>query len=153
MAKIRIGRQQNHSHGHGSHGEADENHIINGKKTPENLMLFMASVQKNMGHICGGFLISEDFVVTAAHCDRQNPTNVVLGTLNLRKVDNDTMRYRVKTSKHPSYTKLASMNDIMLLKLSKKARLGKRVRPTHPRVWATDSTSKYCFTTTKLQQT
>ncbi|XP_044056245.1 granzyme B(G,H)-like [Siniperca chuatsi] len=108
-------------------GNALRNEIINGKKTKEKSMLYMASVQNNEGHVCGGFLISEDFVVTAAHCGNWNPTSVVLGTHNLKKVDNDTMRYRVKRCKHPSFHNVRTGNDIMLLKLSRKARLGKKV--------------------------
>uniref|UniRef100_UPI0037E94BBF granzyme B(G,H)-like n=1 Tax=Semicossyphus pulcher TaxID=241346 RepID=UPI0037E94BBF len=112
----------------GLEGNALGSDIINGKKSKEKSMQYMASVQDKEGHICGGFLISEDFVVTAAHCDKWNPTNVVLGTHNLNKVNNETMRYSVKTCKHPSYKDLASGNDIMLLKLSRKARMGKKDR-------------------------
>ncbi|XP_042272868.1 mast cell protease 1A-like [Thunnus maccoyii] len=99
--------------------------IINGKKAKKSL-LYMASVQVNRSHKCGGFLISEDFVVTAAHCDSPHPMSVVLGTNNLRKVVDDTMRYNVMKYKHPDYVDILSGNDIMLLKLSRKAHLGKK---------------------------
>ncbi|XP_034003732.1 mast cell protease 1A-like isoform X2 [Trematomus bernacchii] len=103
--------------------------IINGEKVPENKMLFMASVQNSRNkHICGGFLINEDFVVTAAHCDDGNPTSVVLGTHNLKNID-DTMRYSVKKCKHRCYEKVEEGSDIMLLKLSKKAQLNQRLQP------------------------
>ncbi|XP_042339738.1 granzyme B-like [Plectropomus leopardus] len=108
-------------------GNALGSEIIKGKKTNDKSMLYMASIQNNKGHICGGFLVSEDFVVTAAHCDDFNPTSVVLGAHNLKKVDNRTMRYGVKKCKHPSFVNISSGNDIMLLKLSKKARPSKKV--------------------------
>lgn len=106
-------------------GNALGSDIINGKKTKKKSMLYMASVQRKQRHVCGGFLISEDFVLTAAHCADHNPTSVVLGTHNLNKAD-ETMRYSVKKCKYPSYKDLKSGNDIMLLKLSRKAHMGKK---------------------------
>uniref|UniRef100_A0A3P8UQV1 Mast cell protease 1A-like n=1 Tax=Cynoglossus semilaevis TaxID=244447 RepID=A0A3P8UQV1_CYNSE len=103
--------------------------IVNGKKVPKNLMLYMALVQNSQGQRCGGFLISQDFVLTAAHCNDIKPSTVVLGTHNLKNVTKD-MRYGIaKKCIPPHFTKAANGGDIMLLKLSRKPPLNNRVQP------------------------
>ncbi|CAJ1060271.1 granzyme B(G%2CH)-like [Xyrichtys novacula] len=109
-------------------GKALGSEIINGKKTQKRSMKYMASVQNNLQHICGGFLISEEFVLTAAHCAERCLTSVVLGTHDLRKVDDATMRYGVKICEHPSYKDFTTGDDIMLLKLSRKAQMSERLQ-------------------------
>ncbi|XP_054870998.1 duodenase-1-like [Amphiprion ocellaris] len=101
--------------------------IIHGDKASENSLLYMASVQNSKAHVCGGFLIAEDFVVTAAHCDDPNPTHVVLGTHDLRRSPNEKISIEKKV-KHPSYRVVGLGHDIMLLKLSRKAQLNNRVK-------------------------
>lgn len=47
--------------------------ILNGEKVLEGEMPFMASLQlAGDQHTCGGFLISEDIVLTAAHCEEDD---------------------------------------------------------------------------------
>ncbi|XP_023265410.1 serine protease 53-like [Seriola lalandi dorsalis] len=103
--------------------------IIDGEKAPENSMLYMASLQSKGGHVCGGFLISEDFVMTAAHCQvPDNLTRVVLGTHNIKNVDEGKIRYIEKMYKHESYQNVGTGKDIMLLKLSRKAELNNKLQ-------------------------
>uniref|UniRef100_I3KP50 Duodenase-1-like n=1 Tax=Oreochromis niloticus TaxID=8128 RepID=I3KP50_ORENI len=100
--------------------------IIKGQKAKEKFMQYMASVQNNTEHRCGGFLVSEDFVMTAAHCavKKLKSLSVVLGTHDLKKAGKK-MRYGVKMiCKHPAFKNVEDGNDIMLLKLSKKVPLG-----------------------------
>ncbi|XP_039896159.1 granzyme B(G,H)-like isoform X3 [Simochromis diagramma] len=107
---------------------AHGSHIIDGKKAPENSMQYMASVQDYNGHhVCGGFLITEDFVVSAAHCDRESLTHVVLGNHNLKNGNHQKIKIENKTI-HENYQHVGLGNDIMLIKLSEKVKLGHGVR-------------------------
>jgi len=42
--------------------------IINGEIANDTLMKYMVSVQEDDEHICGGFLVSKQFVVTHGGC-------------------------------------------------------------------------------------
>ncbi|XP_028856724.1 granzyme B-like [Denticeps clupeoides] len=105
----------------------DTGQIIHGKKAQSNSWQFMASVQDNGKHKCGGFLIDPSFVLTAAHCDnRSKNLTVILGTHSLKK---QGTRYQVQLKIiHESYEKANKGHDIMLLKLSRKVRTSKTVK-------------------------
>ncbi|XP_050933115.1 granzyme F [Lates calcarifer] len=82
--------------------------IINGNKAPENTLLYMASLQVNGRHNCGGFLVSKDFVMTAAHC---NGNSVVLGAHNLRS-NQRAVRGIARKYRYPGYDSVGNGKDI-----------------------------------------
>ncbi|XP_059425485.1 duodenase-1-like [Carassius carassius] len=103
--------------------------IVNGTEAKPHSRPYMVSVQKNWLHICGGFLISDEFVLTVAHCrDICQILTVVVGAHDLRK--SKTLK-RIGVKKyipHPDYNTRPLRNDIMLLRLQKKVKLNNNVR-------------------------
>ncbi|XP_076880214.1 granzyme B [Brachyhypopomus gauderio] len=108
-------------------------HIINGRKAQKNTLGFMASVQFNGKHHCGGFLIHPRYVLTAAHCDKSQmqggQMTVVIGTENIKPTDNNLQKYAVENKyKYPTYKRVQDGGDIMLLKLSKSTMRNKALK-------------------------
>lgn len=79
--------------------------------------------------ICGGTLITNEFVITAAHCITKG-MNVVAGEYNLEELDGSEQERRVISAyKHPDYNKDNVENDIALLKLESPLELSQQIWP------------------------
>ncbi|XP_048067235.1 granzyme B(G,H)-like isoform X2 [Megalobrama amblycephala] len=93
--------------------------IVNGTEAKPHSRPYMVSVQANKQHICGGFLISDRFVMTAAHCKYIFPVlTVVLGAHDLQQKNLDRLNVDFY-HEHPDYTNGSYHNDILILRLEK----------------------------------
>ncbi|XP_073793890.1 mast cell protease 1A-like isoform X1 [Danio rerio] len=101
---------------------------VNGKEAKPHSRPYMVSIQLNEKHICGGFLITEEFVLTAAHCrKKKEEQTVVVGAHDLSKT-RTLKRYGVKFYiPHPDYR--TNRNNIMILKIDKKVKLNNKIKP------------------------
>ncbi|XP_048037152.1 cathepsin G-like [Megalobrama amblycephala] len=104
--------------------------IVNGNEVRPHSRPYMVSLQAYGHHFCGGFLISDQFVLTAAHCwNGLNILMVVVGAHDLRD-SKSSDHIRVKSYiPHPKYKSNPCRHDadIMLLKLEKKVNLNNTV--------------------------
>nr|XP_012608014.1 granzyme B-like [Microcebus murinus] len=112
---------------------AQAEEIIGGHEAKRYSRPYMAFLQiSNKGkenQKCSGFLISKDFVLTAAHCWGSS-INVTLGALNIKKQEKNRQDIRVRGAAcPPEYNSRDYSSDIMLLQLATKARLTEAVQP------------------------
>jgi secreted trypsin-like serine protease len=104
--------------------------IVGGEKTKNGEYPHMAaigwrSLDGSLEFKCGGSLISDRFVLTAAHCSRadgNSPSIVRLGDQNLKTRSDGLIEVDVPIAefiKHEKYRKSSYYDDIALIKLAR----------------------------------
>ncbi|XP_067827011.1 transmembrane protease serine 13-like isoform X2 [Heptranchias perlo] len=96
---------------------------------------WQVSLHYKSRHVCGGTIISEDWVVTAGHCffedEAFDPSKwkVYSGFISQRQLSGATLRYVSKITSHRSYSSDTNDYDIALMKLQKPLEFTAQVRP------------------------
>uniref|UniRef100_A0ACB8EAG4 Chymotrypsinogen B n=1 Tax=Sphaerodactylus townsendi TaxID=933632 RepID=A0ACB8EAG4_9SAUR len=115
--------------------------IVNGEEAVPGSWPWQVSLQEQSGwHFCGGSLVSERWVVTAAHCGVTKSNVVVLGEHDRSSSVEKIQRLAVEqVFTHPDWDSYAISNDIALIKLATPAEITDTVSP----VCLTDASDQF----------
>ncbi|XP_059118562.1 chymotrypsin-like protease CTRL-1 [Peromyscus eremicus] len=106
--------------------------IVNGENAVSGSWPWQVSLQESNGyHFCGGSLISQNWVVTAAHCQVTPGQHfVVLGEYDRSSNAEPVQVLSIsKAITHPSWNPTTMNNDVTLLKLASPAQYTRRISP------------------------
>ncbi|KAM9309240.1 trypsin-1-like [Pholidichthys leucotaenia] len=107
---------------------AEDDKIVGGFECTPHSEAHQVSLNSGY-HFCGGSLVSDEWVVSAAHCYKSR-VQVRLGEHDIG-VNEGTEQfiYSSRVIRHPNYNSWNIDNDIMLIKLSQRVTLNSYVQP------------------------
>ncbi|XP_022904921.1 trypsin-1-like [Onthophagus taurus] len=111
-----------------------ENRIVGGRPTGVNKYPWIARLMYQGHYHCGASLLSEDYVLTAAHCVRKlkrSQIKIVLGDHDLTTTNETMAKMRSVAAiiKHRNFDSNSYNHDIALLKLRKSVVFTKNIKP------------------------
>ncbi|KAF7283571.1 hypothetical protein GWI33_023416 [Rhynchophorus ferrugineus] len=111
-----------------------ESRIIGGSEATPNSHPYQVAlfIQFPQGRsFCGGSIISENYILTAAHCmDNAKSAEVVLGAHDIRR--NESTQMRVSSDQitvHPNWSYRKLQNDVALIKLPEPITFNQYIKP------------------------
>ncbi|XP_044767288.1 kallikrein-8 [Neomonachus schauinslandi] len=113
------------------HVRAQESKVLGGQECEAHSQPWQTALFQGIQLLCGGVLIDDNGVLTAAHCKKQKYT-VRLGDHSLKNKDRSEQEMAVAQSiPHPCYNSSNEdhSHDLMLIRLRGRASLGPKVKP------------------------
>ncbi|XP_053306178.1 trypsin-like [Spea bombifrons] len=105
----------------------DDDKIVGGYTCAQNSVPYIVSLNAGY-HFCGGSLINDLWVVSAAHC-YQSRIEVRLGEHDIAVLEGTEQFIKSeKVIRHPRYNSYLLDNDIMLIRLAEPVKLNSRVQ-------------------------
>lgn len=115
-------------------GTPNVNRIVGGTQVRQNKYPWTAQLVKGRYYprlFCGGSLINDRYVLTAAHCVHNNRDQITIRLLQLDRSSSDPgiTRQVAKVIVHPQYDPSRIVNDVALLKLASPVPINDKIRP------------------------
>uniref|UniRef100_A0A3B3SUT8 Peptidase S1 domain-containing protein n=1 Tax=Paramormyrops kingsleyae TaxID=1676925 RepID=A0A3B3SUT8_9TELE len=104
--------------------------IVGGQNSLEGEWPWQVSLHiKNQGHVCGASLISDTWLVTAAHCPGTWEVYLGLHDQNAKNIERVVKKYLKSVIQHPNYNEYTYDFDIALMQLDSPVTFSQYIMP------------------------